>query len=225
MNEEILKIKQKINQSKLLIFDFDGVIADSVEVKTEAFASLYESYGLDVVNKVINHHNSNGGMSRFEKFKYYHKNFLNQEISQELIGQLSMKFSSLVFKKVVSSDEIDSVGKFLNKYSKKEKICVINSATPQLEIEKIIIARKLDQIFSSVFGSPNSKLENICRILKKYDCNNNEVIFFGDSKADLNAAMSANIDFIGIGSSIREDISIMGLNFSCMSDFREIVNV
>jgi phosphoglycolate phosphatase-like HAD superfamily hydrolase len=224
MNKEIKKIKLRIDQSKLLIFDFDGVIADSVEVKSEAFAILYESYGVDVVNKIINHHNSNGGMSRFEKFKYYHKNFLNKEISEELINQLSKKFSSLVFNKVVSSDEINSVGKFLNIYSKKEKICVINSATPQLEIEKIINAKGFDQIFSSVFGSPNSKLENIIKILNKYNCSNNEVVFFGDSKADLLAAKRANIDFIGIGSSIREDISIMGLNYSCIKDFREIVN-
>ena len=53
---------------KAIIFDFDGVIAESVNVKTEAFASLYEPYGKDVVNKVEQHHLANGGVSRFEKF-------------------------------------------------------------------------------------------------------------------------------------------------------------
>ena len=39
---------------KGIIFDFDGVIAESVEVKTDAFANLYQPYGDNVVNKVSN---------------------------------------------------------------------------------------------------------------------------------------------------------------------------
>ena len=57
---------------KGIIFDFDGVIAQSVEVKTEAFADMYKEYGKAVVNKVVQHHEDNGGMSRFEKFRLYH---------------------------------------------------------------------------------------------------------------------------------------------------------
>ncbi|MBT7899475.1 MAG: HAD hydrolase-like protein, partial [Candidatus Marinimicrobia bacterium] len=58
---------------KGIIFDFDGVIADSVQVKTDAFASLYEQYGDNIVTKVIEHHEANGGMSRFKKIKLYHE--------------------------------------------------------------------------------------------------------------------------------------------------------
>ena len=60
MIEELLKIKQQVEQSKVLIFDFDGVIADSVEVKTEAFASMYEPYGMDVVDKSVKNAINNG---------------------------------------------------------------------------------------------------------------------------------------------------------------------
>ena len=56
---------------KGIIFDFDGVIAESVQVKTDAFAALYAVNGKDIVKKVINHHEANGGMSRFEKIKHY----------------------------------------------------------------------------------------------------------------------------------------------------------
>ena len=46
-----------------ILFDFDGVIADSVHVKTEAFAKIYEPYGKEVVNRVVTHHIANGGVS------------------------------------------------------------------------------------------------------------------------------------------------------------------
>ena len=56
---------------KGIIFDFDGVIAESVQIKSDAFASLYEQYGDNIVKKVIEHHEANGGMSRFEKIRLY----------------------------------------------------------------------------------------------------------------------------------------------------------
>ena len=66
---------------KAIIFDFDGVILNSVNVKTEAFKELYKQYGSAVVKKVEKYHLENGGISRFEKFKYYHKNFLNIDLN------------------------------------------------------------------------------------------------------------------------------------------------
>ena len=58
-----------------VIFDFDGTIVDSVNIKTNAFAKIYEPFGKNIVKKVIKHHNENGGLSRFEKFKHYHKKY------------------------------------------------------------------------------------------------------------------------------------------------------
>ena len=82
---------------KAIIFDFDGVILDSVNVKTKAFELLYEEYGPEIQKKVVKYHLDNGGISRFEKFKFYHKNFLNKEISENELLLLGSKFSSLVF--------------------------------------------------------------------------------------------------------------------------------
>ncbi len=45
-----------MNEIKAIFFDFDGVLADSVEIKTLAFAKLFEQYGKEVVNIVVEHH-------------------------------------------------------------------------------------------------------------------------------------------------------------------------
>ena len=42
-----------MNKIKAIIFDYDGVIAESVNVKTEAFAELYKHYGIDIVKNSI----------------------------------------------------------------------------------------------------------------------------------------------------------------------------
>jgi len=49
---------------KLCFWDFDGVIKESVEVKTQAYFSLFELFGPGVASKVRKHHIANGGMSR-----------------------------------------------------------------------------------------------------------------------------------------------------------------
>ena len=51
------KINSKIFKSFRIIFlDFDGVIKESNNVKTDAFKKMFESYGSEIANKVVNHH-------------------------------------------------------------------------------------------------------------------------------------------------------------------------
>ena len=78
---------------KSIIFDFDGVILDSTEIKTKAFAEIYKPHGEKVLKKVIKHHNLNEGQSRYKKFFYYHKHYLKKNISDKELNLLSIKFS------------------------------------------------------------------------------------------------------------------------------------
>ena len=50
---------------KIIFFDFDGVIVESVDIKTKAFAMLFEHEGRDIANRVIDYHLKNSGVSRF----------------------------------------------------------------------------------------------------------------------------------------------------------------
>ena len=61
---------------KAIIFDFDGVIANSIETKTVGLESYMNNMAKEIEEKVVEHHLKNGGVSRFEKFQYYHNNFL-----------------------------------------------------------------------------------------------------------------------------------------------------
>ena len=54
---------------KTIFFDFDGVLAESVQVKSQAYYDLYLPYGEETAGKVLQHHIDNGGVSRYEKLK------------------------------------------------------------------------------------------------------------------------------------------------------------
>ena len=71
------KTKIRIKNAKIIFWDFDGVIKDSVPVKGEAFRKLFIKYGSDISEKVVDHHYKNGGVSRYEKIR-----FLSRKLSQ-----------------------------------------------------------------------------------------------------------------------------------------------
>ena len=64
----------KLDLSKSsIVFDFDGVITDSVNVKTEAFYEIYKEYGEEIALRVTHHNNANKGVSRYKKLENSHK--------------------------------------------------------------------------------------------------------------------------------------------------------
>ncbi len=94
-------------------FDFDGVLADSVEVKTRAFAKLFKHYGPAIETKVVEHHRKHGGMTRVDKFHHYYKEFLGNPLDKVLLQRLCHNFSCLVVDEVVSAPEISGAEAFL----------------------------------------------------------------------------------------------------------------
>ncbi len=213
-----------IQSKKLLVFDFDGVLADSVEVKTEAFAELYKPYGDRVAEMVVQHHRENGGMSRFEKFRHYHGTFLNKQIDEEGVGQLSKAFSKIVVDKVIASPEIPAAGSFLNQYCKPNIISIINSATPTDEIKRIAYERGISDIFDGIYGSPNSKADNLITMSKTLPIKLNEGIFFGDAESDFKAAQATGMDFIGIGKTMEKLLENVDGEWFVFDDFSELVD-
>ena len=196
-NYKLDKIQNFLNKKKYLIFDYDGVIVDSVHIKTDAFVNLYKKYDKNIQLKIANFHIKNGGISRREKIKFFHKTYLKKKINNDELERFANQFSKFVYKKVIKAKEIKGVKNFLSIYSKKKKLFV-NSATPENELIKIIKERKEDIFFYKVYGSPKSKFENLTNILKKYNNSKKNFIFFGDAKQDLEAAIKCGIDFVYI---------------------------
>jgi len=180
---------------KNILFDFDGVICESVDIKTEAFYEMYISSGEDIAQKVKFHHLKNGGMSRYDKFKYYEEVFLEKSITTERMNTLSTQFSKLVKEKVIDAPFVEGALEFLEKNAKRYK-CFIISATPIDEMREIAKAKKIDKYFKEIFGSPTNKIEWGKYILNTYNLKTQETVFVGDALSDFNAAKKNNIHFL-----------------------------
>jgi phosphoglycolate phosphatase-like HAD superfamily hydrolase len=179
---------------KNIFFDFDGVIAESVSAKTDAFREMYAPYGEVIANEVVEYHIKHGGVSRFEKFKYWEKKFFNKDIPEDRMDELAKQFSNLVLNKVIVSDEVPGVNAFIKKYSKELNFWII-TGTPTSEIEIIVDKRGLINYFSGIHGSPKNKRYWTEYLLKKHHLKREETLFIGDATTDLDAATFSNLHF------------------------------
>ena len=63
------KLKGYQNEkTKIIIFDFDGVLADTIKIKGDVFFEIFHEYGRKVQIYARNYHFSNIGLSREYKF-------------------------------------------------------------------------------------------------------------------------------------------------------------
>jgi phosphoglycolate phosphatase-like HAD superfamily hydrolase len=188
---------------RAIIFDYDGVIAESVHVKTDAFAELYSSYGTEIVQKVVDHHEAHGGISRFEKFKIYHESFLGIKLDDKGVARLAQQFSELVLTKVIESPYIAGAYEFL-KNNHTNFDLFISTGTPEDEIKTILKEKNIFHYFKGIYGSPSSKVSHIQAIMGKYPYEKSEYVFIGDALTDRDAARTVGIEFIGRYTTIAE---------------------
>lgn len=179
-----------------IIFDFDGVLAESVDVKTRAFEALYAEYGDRIVEQVRDYHLQHGGISRFEKFRYYHEVLLGKTLTKDEENQLGDRFSQYVEDAVVESVYVAGAYNFLENYYQSIPLFVA-SGTPNVELKRIVSRRNMAHYFISVHGSPAKKGDIIQDILTKHSFNPDHVLMIGDAIADYEGAIAAGIKFMG----------------------------
>lgn len=179
---------------RLIFWDFDGVIKDSVAVKTEAFAHLFRPYGVELAERVRAHHEANGGMSRFEKFPLYLE-WAGVPVTQEKVDECCRRFSQLALQGVINAPWVPGVEVILRRNPRQQEFVLV-TATPQDEIEEILAAINLRACFSEVFGAPIRKKEAIRASLAARQLDASQCLMIGDAKADWEAALANNVPFL-----------------------------
>ena len=184
-----------LSNKKYIFWDFDGVIKDSVEIKSNAYEDLFLQWGEQVSHKVRDHHRLNGGMSRFDKIPLY-LSWTNESVNEVLINKLCNDFSNLVKYKVINSPWVPGVVELISHLNYIGNNCFIVTATPQDEIIEILHELELHSAFKEVIGAPTNKSDAIKLIMEKYKILKDDAIMLGDSNTDMIAASNNNIDFI-----------------------------
>ena len=191
---------------KAIVFDFDGVLVESVDIKTHAFARLFEAEGPDVVRQIVDYHRAHTGVSRFEKFGYFYRTILKRELPDSEFERLCGRFSELVVEEVAGAPYVKGGKEFLDRYRGDYK-CFVASATPLPELEDIIARRGIGRYFDRVYGAPQKKADAVREIMRENRLSADEVVFIGDAMSDYEAAAANGAHFIA---RINDDGDIFG---------------
>lgn len=179
-----------------VVFDFDGVLVESLDIKTRAFAELYQPYGDAIVGQVVAFHQAHGGVSRFDKIRHFENVFLGREVVEdEILGKAEV-FSRLVEDAVIACPEVSGATKLL-RFLSGNTPCFVASATPEPELRRIVRRRGWNEFFSGVFGAPTTKIEILCNILRSTRKPANECLMVGDAETDFEAANQSGMHFVG----------------------------
>ena len=188
-----------MNESEKLswFFDFDGVVVDSVGVKTEAFRILFEPYGSEILSQVLEHHRLNGGISRIDKIQYSHTHFVGTPLSDIELANWGKKYSELVVDRVIEAPWIRGAQEFLVEMQGRCRIFLI-SGTPEDELKRVVKARGITHYFDKILGSPIRKPAHIRTLLADYHLEPHLCVYVGDALTDYHAARETGLHFLGI---------------------------
>ncbi|MHC0441177.1 HAD family hydrolase [Flavobacterium sp. 3-210] len=186
-----------LSNYKTILWDFDGVIMDSMPVRDKGFEIVLKKYPQEQVSLLMEYHRNNGGLSRYNKFRYFFENIREEKITDEQIKELAEEFSVVMLQNLLDSKLLieDSLNFIKENYLKYNMHVV--SGSDGNELRHICESLNLSKYFMSINGSPTPKNELVKILLAEHQYKIEDTCLIGDSFNDLEAAQVNNINFLG----------------------------
>lgn len=193
---------------KVILWDFDGVLMDSMPVRDRGFEIVLSSYPQHEVEQLLIYHRQNGGLSRYVKFKYFFEQIRKEPITNAQVDSLASEFSEVMRRELVNSGLlIDESVEYVKQNYRKFKMHVV-SGSDQTELRYLCEVLGLKNYFESINGSPTPKKELVYSVLNSYKYTPEEIVLIGDSMNDYDAASLHGIDFYGYNNTRLEGIGV-----------------
>lgn len=180
---------------KNIFWDFDGVILNSNDIRTHGFRKVLENYPKHEVEQLIDYHITNGGLSRYHKFRYFFEKILNITITEEEVKTWAKLFSKMVLEQLLDKNLlIEENINYIKENYKSQNMHIVSGSDGE-ELRCICNKLEIDMYFLSIDGSPTPKNELVSSILIQNNYNKDKCILIGDSINDEEAALINGIEF------------------------------
>jgi phosphoglycolate phosphatase len=181
-----------------VIFDFDGVILDSVSLKTELFVRCYGNEPSKEQKAHIREYQArHGGVGRGEKFTYFERALFNREPTPDSVARLSRLYGDFLATEIEACHYLPGALTFLDALHGKMPVHLV-SGTLHEDLVRILDQRSLTRFFTAVIGSPTRKIDAFQHIIRTAGYDPAAVLAIGDSVTELEAAEATGTQFIGI---------------------------
>jgi phosphoglycolate phosphatase-like HAD superfamily hydrolase len=205
-------IRAALAASRKVIFDFDGTLVDSNEIKRHAFDLVFADYP-DHMKEIQEYCHGNNHTIRGEKFRYVSEKILGLPYTAERDRSLHELYEGFTTESVATAPEIPGALAFLR--SLKSHPPALVSATPHDILLKILDRRGWRSMFDEVRGAPVNKAAWLRTLQANLECRSAELVFIGDSDEDEKAARASGCTFVRVGKiSTNGELAIQ--DFTCL---------
>lgn len=192
-----------------------------MQVRDKGFEYIFRGHNEEVTAKIMAYHQTNMGLSRYHKIKYFYNELLNKEISELEVQRIADEFSEIMRKELINKKYlIQGTLDFIKKYNNKLKFYVA-SGSDQEELRYLCQNLGIKNYFHEIFGSPKHKNILVGDIVNNCELNNEEIIMIGDSINDYDAAIHNGIEFFGFNNDLMIEKSTYYL--SNMMDLEQFI--
>ena len=212
-----------------VVFDFDGVLVDSNDIKTEAYKYIFKDYIQNSAfreKKIMSLVEKRRGKDRFDIIHFIiselNPSGSNLDSNGRYYEGLCQDYGSYCERRVIEADEIVGAGNALEEL--KNYRLFINSATPDEPLKRALMGRKIASHFEKMLGSSGSKSENLVQIMNFCKIGPENIVFVGDAESDFLAARDTGCHFIGVENKTNEFKERLPLSAPDLLKLPELVN-
>ncbi len=200
---------------KAIIFDWNGVITDSLELDHQLFLEDIKDFKIKVPKSL-----------RFYKSLYnsnVFENLIKIGFSREMLAD-DKKYQEGFLKNLEKAKLFPSIKKLLQILHKKYKIALITS-NYDITVDAFNKKYKLEKLFDLILTADTHryKEEKVKMLLERFSLKKNEIIFIGDTVADIKVCKKSGLKIIAVTWGYHEKSKLTKANPDFIADKPEDV--
>jgi len=182
---------------KVIVFDFDGTLVPSNDIKRDCFFSVAREYTKDdgIIEGILD--NCKG--DRTVIFTKFSKDL---KLNQSSINDLLLSYSNKTRKAISQLEFYPGAINFIESCKSLGILTILSSATPHKEINLIASDLSIHTLFEKILGGPESKESRLKKIQFDYKCKFQEILVIGDGEDDYLSAKNTCAHFIPVNNAV-----------------------
>ncbi len=184
--------------TRALVFDFDGTLVDSGDIKVRAYRAAMTSVtdaGADTIEAAYRRH---GTMNRDPQLRAAYRDVTDSEPDPATAKAMLTVYSEFVERERAEVSPFPGIADLLAGHRMTSYLAIASNA-PRTEVIASCEAMSLRDYFDEIYGFPMSKEDAIATVMSEHRLAPERVTYVGDRREDGEVAASAGVPFCRFG--------------------------
>lgn len=195
------RLEQALAAHRLVVFDLDGVVVDSNELKVECMREALAEFGTELVGPYIHEFRRTFGRTRREHFLSFHRYHLGGEEAtgerfETFYQRYAGGYAELLAERYPKAPLCPDADVLVRSLSARGLPLYVATGTLTAEAERVLDGHGLAGEFRAVLGGDEPKARRLSTALAAVGAAPGEAVLLGDSRQDLLAAQTVGMGFV-----------------------------